>query len=216
MFGVDSILQAGSIILIALIIFAESALLLGLFLPGDTLLIAGGIFASEHRLPLDLLLLSVALATILGYEVGYYLGRRAGPHIFTRKEGVLFRKEYMDRTELFFTRHGGRTLIIARFIAIVRTVVPLVAGMGRMSARKFLVYNVIGGVIWSCSLILLSYWIGQRVPNLDSYIKYLVLLAIILTTGGVVIELIKNRARRREIWDAVREEYRFLFKRRRS
>jgi len=212
MFGTDSILQAGSIVLIALIIFSESALLLGLFLPGDTLLIAGGIFASEHRLPLYLLLVSVAVATILGYEVGYYLGRRAGPRIFRRKEGILFRADYMDKTEAFFARHGGRTLIIARFIAIVRTVVPLVAGMGKMSPRKFLIYNVAGGVVWSTSIILISYWIGQRVPHLDSYIKYLVALAIILTTGGIMIELAKNRGRRREIWAAVREEYRYLFK----
>ena len=212
MFGTDSILQAGSIVLIAIVIFSESALLLGLFLPGDTLLIAGGIFASEHRLPLYLLLVSVAVATILGYEVGYYLGRRAGPRIFRRKEGILFRADYMDKTETFFGKHGGRTLIIARFIAIVRTVVPLVAGMGKMSPRKFLVYNLAGGVIWSTSLILLSYWVGQRVPHLDSYIKYFVLIAILLTTGGIFIELFKNRGRRREIWGAVREEYRYLFK----
>ncbi len=212
MFGVDSILQAGSLVLIALIIFGESALLLGLFLPGDTLLIAGGIFASQHRLPLELLLLSVVVATILGYEVGYYLGRRAGPHIFKRKDGVLFRQDYMDRTEIFFAKHGGRTLIIARFIAIVRTVVPLVAGMGRMNPKKFLVYNIIGGAIWSSSLILLSYWVGQRVPNMDSYIKYLVLLAIVLTTGGVIVELAKDKRRRREILTAIGEEYRYLFK----
>jgi membrane-associated protein len=212
MFGVDNILQAGSIVLIAIVIFAESALLLGLFLPGDTLLIAGGIFASEHRLPLYLLLISVAVATILGYEVGYYLGRRAGPRLFKRQDGILFRADYMNKTEAFFARHGGRTLIIARFIAIVRTVIPLVAGMGRMNERKFFIYNVIGGITWSASLILISYWIGQRVPNLDSYIKYLVALAILLTSGGIAIELIKNKGRRREIWTAVREEYRYLFK----
>ncbi|MBX4199804.1 DedA family protein [Candidatus Saccharibacteria bacterium] len=212
MFGVDNILQAGGLIAIAIVIFAESALLLGLFLPGDTLLIAGGIFASQGRLPLDLLLISVAVATVLGYQVGYYLGRRAGPHIFNRKEGILFRKDYMDRTEIFFAKHGGRTLILARFVAIVRTVVPLVAGMGRMSPRKFLVYNLLGGIVWSASLILVSYWIGQRVPNLDNYIKYLVLLAIILTIGGIVIELLKNRDRRMEIITAVKEEYKYLFK----
>lgn len=212
MFGVDNILQAGSIVIIAIIIFSESAFLFGLFLPGDTLLIAGGIFASEHRLPLYLLMVSVAVATILGYEVGYFLGRRAGPLIFKRKEGILFRADYMEKTELFFAKHGGRTLLVARFIAIIRTVVPLVAGMGKMSARKFFVYNVVGGVVWSSSLILISYYIGQRVPNLDSYIKYLVALAIILTAGGVVIELAKNKARRHEIWSAIRAEYRYLFK----
>lgn len=212
MFSAHDVLQAGGLIAIALVIFAEGALLFGLFLPGDTLLIAGGIFASEHKLPLNLLLITVALATVVGYEVGYMLGQRAGPHIFKREEGILFRKDYMDRTEAFFDRHGGRTLILARFIAIVRTVVPVVAGMGRMHRRKFFVYNLIGGILWSASLILASYWVGRKVPNLDSYIKYLVLLAIVLTTGGVIIEIIKNRGKRREIFTAVKEEYKYLFK----
>src|SRR4051812_42099744 len=139
MFDVNSILEVGGLLAIAIIIFAESALLLGLFLPGDTLLIAGGIFASEHKLPLAGLIFLSALATIAGYQVAYWLGMRAGTHLFTRKEGVLFRRDYMAHTEAFFGRHGWKTILIARFIAIVRTIVPLVAGMGRMDKRRFLI-----------------------------------------------------------------------------
>jgi len=212
MFDVNNLVQAGGLIAITLVIFAESGLLLGLFLPGDTLLIAGGIFASEHKLPLIPLILLCIIATVAGYQMGYILGRRAGPHIFKRKDGILFRKDYMAHTESFFARHGWKTILIARFIAVVRTIVPLVAGMGKMDQGIFLIFNIVGGVIWSVGLILLSYWIGTRVPNLDVYIKDIILLAIILTWGVGLYELYKKRGRRREIMAALREEYRYLFK----
>ncbi len=213
MLDAHSLIEAGSILLIAFVIFAESGLLLGLLLPGDTLLIAGGIFASEDRLPLSWLILWVAVATIAGYQVGYLLGRSAGPRIFKRKEGVLFREDYMRSTEKFFKRHGWKAVLIARFIAIVRTVVPLVAGMAKMSQKTFFFFNVLGGVIWSAGLILLSYWVGRRVPNLDSYIKYLVLAAVLLTFGSVVYELYKKRDKRQEILSALREELNIIFSR---
>jgi len=216
MFDVHQLLEAGSLIVIALVIFAESGLLLGLLLPGDTLLIAGGIFASQDRLPLVWLIASVAVATILGYQVGYFLGRTAGPRIFKRKEGILFREDYMVSTENFFHRYGWQAVLIARFIAVVRTIVPLVAGMGKMRQQTFIFFNVLGGVIWSAGLILTSYWVGQRVPNLDSYIKYLVLAAAVLTFGSVIYEVIKNRKNRQEIILALKEELQALFSRGRS
>ncbi|MDB5161033.1 MAG: rane protein, partial [Candidatus Saccharibacteria bacterium] len=145
MFDAHSLLQAGSLLLIGLVIFAESGLLLGLLFPGDTLLIAGGIFAAEHRLPLGYLILTVTIATILGYQLGYYLGRTAGPRIFKRKDGILFREDYMRSTESFFKRHGWQAVLFARFIAVVRTVAPLVAGVGRMNLRTFTLFNIVGG-----------------------------------------------------------------------
>src|SRR5256885_976654 len=114
MFDTHSILQTGSLFLIALIVFAESGLLLGLILPGDTLLIAGGIFASEDKLPLGWLVILCTTATIAGYQLGYILGERAGPRIFTRQDGILFRRDYMEQTEKFFRRHGWKTILIAR------------------------------------------------------------------------------------------------------
>jgi membrane-associated protein len=212
MLDVHNLLQAGSLLIIALVIFAESGLLLGVLFPGDTLLIAGGIFAAEHKLPLLWLIVVVALATIAGYQVGYYLGRSAGPRIFKRKDGILFREDYMLSTERFFQKHGWQAVFFARFIAVVRTVIPVIAGMGKMPARIFLVFNVIGGIIWSAGLILLSYWVGLRIPNLDSYIKYFVLAAIVLTFASVIYELIKNGAKRNEVFSALREELRFIFK----
>jgi membrane-associated protein len=214
MLDTHSLLEAGSLIGIFLIIFAESGLLLGLIFPGDTLLIAGGIFAAEGKLPLSLLILLVTTATILGYQMGYYLGRSAGPRIFKRKEGVLFREDYLASTEDFFRRHGWQAVLFARFIAIVRTVAPLVAGVGKMPQQTFILFNVIGGIVWSAGLILLSYWVGQRVPNLDSYIKYFVLLAIILTVASVLYEILKNKQKRAEILTALREELKVLLLRR--
>ncbi|HET9850495.1 MAG TPA: DedA family protein [Candidatus Saccharimonadales bacterium] len=213
MLDVHSILEAGSLIIIALVIFAESAFLLGLLLPGDTLLIAGGVFASQHKLPLGWLIFSVIIATLLGYQVGYYIGRTAGPRIFKQKKGLLFREDYMFKTEGFFKKHGWRTVLFARFIAVVRTVVPLIAGIGKMQARTFMFFNIIGGVLWGAGLVLLSYWIGQKVPSLDSYIKYLVLIALVLTFGSVIFELVKNRSHRAEIGAALKEELSILFRR---
>lgn len=212
MLDASHILQTGSLILIGFIIFAESGLLLGLFLPGDTLLIAGGVFASQDKLPLGWLILICALTTIAGYQVGYLIGQRAGPKIFKRKDGILFRRDYMDHTEKFFRRHGWKTILIARFIAVVRTIVPLVAGMGQMDRRLFLIFNAVGGIFWSVGLILLSFWIGTRVPNLDKYIELLVVAAIVLTWAGLAFELYKRRSRRQEIFSAIKEEYRFFFK----
>lgn len=216
MLDTHSILQAGSLILIGAVIFAESGLLLGLFFPGDTLLIAGGIFAAEDKLPLSYLIVVVSTATILGYQMGYYLGRTAGPRLFKRREGLLFREDYLASTESFFKRNGWQAILFARFIAIIRTVAPLVAGVGKMNLQLFTIFNVIGGVFWSAGLILLSFWIGQKVPNLDSYIKYFILLAILLTLGSVFYELLKNKQKRREILGAIKEELKILVSNRRN
>jgi membrane-associated protein len=206
MLDAHNILQAGSLIIIGAVIFAESGLLLGLFFPGDTLLIAGGIFAAEGRLPLSFLILIVSTATILGYQMGYYIGRTAGPRLFKRSEGILFREEYLASTEQFFKRNGWQAILFARFIAIIRTVAPLVAGVGKMNLQLFTIFNILGGVLWSAGLILFSYWVGQNVPNLDNYIKYFVLLAILLTFGSVLYEMLKNKQKRREILRALKEE----------
>jgi membrane-associated protein len=213
MIDASSILQAGSVFLISAVIFAESGLLLGLVLPGDTLLIAGGVFASNGRLPLVPLVIFTVVSTIAGYQLGYLLGRSAGPRIFKQDEGVLFRRDYMENTEKFFNRHGWKAVLIARFIAIVRTIIPLVAGMGKMNQRVFFTFNVIGGIIWAAGLILISYWIGQRVPNLYNYVEYLALVAVALTWGGLLYELYKKRSQRGEIWSAVKAEYKYLFRR---
>jgi membrane-associated protein len=213
MFDVQGIVASGGILAVALIIFAETGLLLGFFLPGDTLLVAAGLLAGQHKLPVLVLLPVIAIAAIAGYEVGYIIGKRAGPRFFKRKDGLLFREEYVLRAEKLAEKHGGKSILIARFIAIVRTVVPLVAGMGKMPRKKFVIYNIIGGVAWVSTIILAAYWIGSRVPNIDRVILPLVLLAMIGTVGIMMWQFGSNAQKRRELKVALREEWNYLFQR---
>jgi membrane-associated protein len=212
MLDINHIIQTGGVLAVGLIIFAETGLLLGFFLPGDTLLIAAGVFAAQGHLPLPVLIPVAVLAAILGYQCGYLIGCRAGVRLFKNEEGLL-RKENLERTEAFFKKHGRKTVLFARFIVVIRTIIPLVAGMGKMDKRKFLAYNIVGGVLWVTSVTLAAYWLGKRVPNLDSFIVGAVLLAILITSGTAVYGLIKNRSSRKEFMAAMREELRILFKR---
>lgn len=213
MFDVEAILQSGGVLILALIIFSECGLLVGFFLPGDTLLVAAGLLASNDKLPLLLVLPAAFLAATLGYQVGYLIGERAGPYIFKRKDGILFREEYVARTQTFFNRHGGKAVIFARFIPIVRTVVPLVAGVGHMPKRRFVFYNIVGGLLWTVGLILAAYWVGNRIPNLDKLIAPLILLATLATIGSVLIELTRSAEKRRALKKALRQELNYFFRR---
>jgi membrane-associated protein len=210
--SVDHIVQSGGILAICLIIFAESGLLIGFFLPGDTLLIAAGLFAAQGRLPLSILLICVAIAAIIGYHVGYVIGRRAGPRIFKRKDGLLFREEYIEKAENFSERHGWKAVLLARFVPVVRTIVPVVAGMGKMDRRVFTFFNVAGGVVWIVSIVLGSYWLGNQFPDLDKFIIPLLIVAMILTTGSILLQFMRSKERRRELRRAMREEYNYFFK----
>src|SRR5579871_3129943 len=183
-FSVDHILEAGGILAVALIIFAESGLLVGFFLPGDTLLIAAGIFASQHKLNIFILFPAVLLAAIIGYQVGYQIGYRGGPRIFKRSDGLLFRKDYIPRTENYIAKHGGKTMIAARFIAVVRTLVPLVAGIGKMNKGTFLFYNILGAIIWTGTITLGAYWVGGKIDNVDRLVLPIVIIGILLTVGA--------------------------------
>ena len=213
-FSVDHIIQAGGLLAIALVIFSEGALLIGLFLPGDTLLIPAGIWASHHHNQLNvwLLLVTVIVAAIVGYQVGYVVGERAGPKVFKRSGGVLFRADYIPRTQAFLSKHGGKSLIAGRFIAVVRTLIPIMAGVGKMSRRQFLVFNILGAAFWASTLVLGSYWIGQRINNVDRYILPVVVLGVGLTVAGELWVILRNTKSRKQLFQGLREEYRYFFK----
>ncbi|BDP44613.1 membrane protein (plasmid) [Deinococcus aetherius] len=178
------------------IVFAESGLLLGFFLPGDSLLITAGILAQQGSLHLAGVMLAVALGAIIGDSTGYLIGRRFGPAVFSRPDSRLFRPEYVERTQAFFERYGGFSLILARFVPVVRTVAPTLAGVGRMSYSRFLIYNVVGGLLWALSVPLLGYWLGGLIPHLDRYILLVVGVAVVLSLIPVGLELRKLRAGR--------------------
>lgn len=213
LFSVNSLLQTGGLLAVALVLFAETGLLIGFFLPGDTLLIAAGVFASQGKLPLMALIPIAAVAAFLGYQVGYKIGEEAGPRVFTHKNGVFFKSEYIQRAQDFFNRHGGKTVILARFVAVVRTVVPVVAGMGKMPKRRFLTYNIIGSIIWPITIIMLAYWLGHSIPNIDNFLVLLVVLAMVLTTGGTMLEMLRTKSRRQAFKKALRDELHYIFKR---
>lgn len=186
-FDIEQLLGAGGLIgvlIVAAIVFIESGLLVGFFLPGDTLLFGAGLLASQGELPILPLIIATVFAAILGDNVGYMIGQRTGPRLFKQKDGILFRQEHIRMAEAFYKKHGGKTIILARFTPIVRTFAPVVAGVGNMPRRRFIFFNVIGGIGWGAGMTLLGYSLGSRIPGLDHYIEY-VLVGVVLATLGL-------------------------------
>jgi membrane-associated protein len=212
MLDVHNIIQTGGILAVALIIFAESGLLLGFFLPGDTLLLTAGLFSGQHKLPLIPLIISVVLAAIIGYQVGYIFGERAGPKLFKRKTGILMREDYIHSTAEFFEKYGPATVVAARFIAHVRTFVSVIAGAAKMDKRAYLIYNVIGAVLWGGGLTLLGYWLGSSIPHIDRYFFPVVIGGLAVIYVVVVWGLVKSPARRAALKKGLKEDFNYFFK----
>ncbi|TXG76001.1 DedA family protein [Patescibacteria group bacterium] len=202
--GIDKLILGGGLIAIGATVFAESGLLIGFFLPGDTLLFGAGILASQGTFPLHWLLLIVIVSAIVGDNVGYSIGKRTGKRIFKKEEGILFRHEHIERAEAFYEAHGGKTIIIARFIPIVRTFAPLVAGIGRMDHRRFTFFNAIGATIWGGGVILLGYWFGTKVPWVEQFITPILLIVILLSISGSLIHVFREPQSRKLLIEKLR------------
>ncbi len=183
------------------IIFAESGLLIGFFLPGDSLLFTAGFLASQHVLNIWWVLLVTLSGAIIGDNVGYFFGKKIGPKIFTKEESIFFHKNHIERARLFYEKHGGKTLVLARFIPIVRTFAPILAGVGAMPFRTFFVYNIIGSVLWAVFLPLAGYGLGNLIPNAEQYIHYIVFGIIILSILPSLIHVFKNVKTRQKVKD---------------
>lgn len=169
----------------AIAIFAETGLLVGFFLPGDTLLLAAGFLAQRGHLSLWVLWPLLSVAAVAGDTTGYWIGRRAGPALFKREDGRFFKKSRLRRAERFFDKHGGKTVLMARFIGYVRTFAPTVAGAAGMNYVSFFIYNIVGGVTWVLSLLLIGYFLGGRIDRLDTYLEILVGGAVLLSVLGL-------------------------------
>lgn len=193
MFSLPALIGSLSYLGLFAVIFAESGLLVGFFLPGDSLLITAGILAKQGSIHLAGVMLAVALGAILGDSVGYAIGRRFGPGVFSRQNSRFFKPEYVERTHAFFERHGGKALILARFMPVVRTVAPTMAGVGKMPYGRFLTFNLVGGLLWSLSVPLLGYLLGGLIPNLDRYILLVVGVVVVLSFIPVALELRRVR-----------------------
>lgn len=199
MFDVAHIIESGGLLLICFIVFAESGLLIGFFLPGDTLLFTAGFFAAQGKISLVWLLILLIIAAVAGYEVGYQIGQHFGKRLFSKEEGILFRQEYLHRSQAFYEKHGGKTVTISRFVPIVRTFAPVVAGIGDMSKKRFMIFNVIGATIWITGVVLLGHWLGKKIPNIDHYLLPVILGAMILSFGPSVYHILKDKKTRNKI-----------------
>ena len=178
------------------IVFAESGLLIGFFFPGDTLLFAAGILAHEHYFNIVLLILGASIAAIIGDSTGYWFGKKAGPAIFTRNDSLFFKKEYVEKAQAFFAKYGRKTIVLSRYVPVVRTFVPVIAGVGVMRYRTFFLYNVIGGIAWCASMSLVGYYLGAKIPNIDAYVLPLVVAVFVLSFVPVVLELLNRKKKR--------------------
>jgi membrane-associated protein len=177
------------------IVFAETGLLIGFFLPGDSLLFTAGLLAGQGRLDISLLLTGCFPAAVLGDQFGYYIGQRAGPALFRRPDSRLFRHEFVERTKRFFERHGPKTIVLARFVPVVRTFAPVLAGVGQMPYRTFVGFNVVGALLWAVGVTLLGYLLGDVIgDNIDTYL-YPIIAVIIL--ASLVPPLLEWRRHRR-------------------
>jgi membrane-associated protein len=186
----------GGYVALTAIVFTETGLLIGFFLPGDSLLITAGLVAAAGGLDIWLLNVLLSVAAIVGDSVGYAIGYRAGPHIFTREDSRWFNKKHLVRTREFYERHGGKTIILARFIPIIRTFAPVVAGVGRMEYRRFLAFNVFGGIGWVCGLTWAGYLLGQTIPDIGRYIHVVIVVVIVLSLIPIGVEWWRARAGR--------------------
>lgn len=194
-YALDDLVKWGGYVALTAIVFVETGLLIGFFLPGDSLLITAGLVAAAGHLDIWRINLLLSLAAVLGDSTGYAIGRRLGPRLFTRPQSLLFNPRHVERTRTFYARHGAKTIVIARFVPIVRTFAPVVAGVGQMEYRQFLFYNVAGGVGWVTSMTWAGYLLGQTIPNVAERIHIVVGVVIVLSLIPIFVELIRERRR---------------------
>jgi membrane-associated protein len=190
----EKLIEWGGTIGLFAIVFAESGLLFGFFLPGDSLLFTAGLLSSQDKLPvLPVLLVGCFIAAVAGDQVGYAFGRRVGPSLFRRPDSRIFKHEYVERAQAFFDEHGARTIILARFVPIVRTFAPILAGVGRMHYRTFVTFNVVGGCLWAIGVTSAGYVLGETVPSVDRYLLPIIGLIVFVSLLPVLNELRKRR-----------------------
>ncbi len=177
------------------VVFAESGLLIGVFLPGDSLLFTAGLLASQGYFNLWWLLVICFVAAALGDSAGYAFGHKVGPKIFTKEDSWLWNKQHINRTKVFYDRYGAKVLVLARFLPVVRSLAPILAGVGMMRYRTFFFYNILGALLWSVGITCLGYYLGQLIPDIDKYLLPIIGAIVILSVIPSVWEVWRNRHR---------------------
>ena len=191
MFDVVHLIEAGGLLIIALIIFAESGMMVGFFFPGDTLLLSAGVLASTGKLPLGWVMVVAAGAAILGDNLGYHIGKVLGRRLF-HKDSLVFRHEYIMRAEAFYEKYGSKTMLIAHFIPVVRTFAPVTAGAGKMPLLRFILFDAIGDIAWAVLVTLFGYYIGSRIPGIDRYIEPLLIFIVVIFLAPTLYHIGKD------------------------
>jgi membrane-associated protein len=207
-FDLPSLIQTVGLIGVIFIVFAESGLFFGFFLPGDSLLFTAGFLASQGFFNIWVLSVLCGIAAILGDSVGYWFGQRVGPRLFNREDSIWFHKRHLERAHAFYAQHGGKAIVLARFMPVVRTFAPIVAGAARMSYPQFLAYNVLGGILWGVGVSWAGYFLGNLIPDVDKYLLPIIALIILVSvlppaihfwrdSGEDIVAAIKTRLSRR-------------------
>lgn len=192
-----TLIQAVGYLGIFLIVFADSGLLLGLVLPGDSLLFTAGLLASQGHLNLWILIIVASLGAMLGDSVGYAFGQRVGPKLFTREDAWLFTTHQLEHARHFYERHGGKTIFLARFVHFVRTLAPMIAGAASMPYGTFLFYNIFGGLFWVIGVSTLGYWLGNTIPDIDHYLLPILGVIGLLAFAPTIVHLIQSGLKQR-------------------
>jgi membrane-associated protein len=193
LFNVKGLIEWGGTLLVCIIVFIETGFFVGFFLPGDSLLVTAGVFAATGQLHIAELLLLVPLCAIVGDQIGYWIGRKAGEALYRREDSLIFRKRHLHRAHEFYEKYGGKTVILARFIPIVRTFCPPVAGAAQMPYGRYFAYDVAGGLLWGGGMVLGGYSLGRQIPNISGNIHYVIAVVIFLSLLPPVIGVLRSR-----------------------
>jgi membrane-associated protein len=191
--GLRELIRSGGAPLICGIVFIETGFFVGFFLPGDSLLVTAGILSAADVIPLRWLLLPVMLCAIVGDQIGYWIGRSAGAALYKREESFFFRRSHLQRAHDFYEKYGGRAVILARFVPIVRTFCPPVAGAARMPYGRYVMFDIFGGIFWVGAMILSGFTLGRSVPNIGKYIHYVIAVVVVVSILPAIIGILKTR-----------------------
>src|ERR1700752_3599139 len=195
LYDVQGLIQWGGTVLVCAIVFVETGLFVGFFLPGDSLLVTAGVFAAAHVLNISTLLPLVILCAICGDQVGYWIGRQAGHALYRREDSLFFKRRHLQRAHAFYEKYGGKTVILARFMPIVRTFCPPVAGAAQMRYARYLAFDVVGGCCWGAGLVLTGYFLGTLVPNIGQRIHWVIAVVVFLSLLPALIGAMRARSR---------------------
>ncbi len=203
---VQGLIQWGGTLLVCVIVFVETGLFVGFFLPGDSLLVTAGIFAAAGHLRIGFLLTLASLCAVAGDQVGYWIGRSAGEALYKRNDSLVFKKRHLERARDFYAKYGGKTIVLARFVPIVRTFAPPVAGAASMNYRRFVAFNIVGGILWVWGMLLVGFFLGSSIPDVDKHIHVVVAIVIFLSIVPIIVEFVRERGRKKREIAAVEIE----------